>query len=131
MKRSSALGTLVLGGALTLPWLGRRRRNRPVDNLTVNKITDSLWVTRRDDGNTAVFAPSKGLTLNIKSSGWGQPLLDKIKTISDEPTTTVIRTHTLYDDVSGNVALRATVEIGSGVGPASGAERLTGFRHGR
>lgn len=139
MKRSSALGTLVLAGALTLPWLG----------------------------NTAVFASSKGLTLvDTKSPGWGQPLLDKIKTLSDKPITTVI-THTHYSHVSGNVALPATVEIiahentakmmpnnetvfkanpgkglpkrtfkdkltiGSGVEPACGAGRLMGFQHGR
>ena len=38
-------------------------------------------------------------------------MLDKIKTISTKPITTVINTHTHYDHVSGNIAVPATVEI--------------------
>ena len=46
--------------------------------------------------------------VDTKNPGWGQPLLDKIKTVSDKPMTTVINTHTHYDHVSGNVAMPAT-----------------------
>jgi glyoxylase-like metal-dependent hydrolase (beta-lactamase superfamily II) len=69
-------------------------------------------VIRGGGGNTAVFATSQGLTIvDTKQPGWGQPLLDKIKTISDKPITTVINTHTHYDHVSANVVMPATVEI--------------------
>ena len=75
-------------------------------------MKDNLWVIRGGGGNTAVFATAKGLTLvDTKSPGWGQPLLDKIKTVSDKPITTVINTHTHYDHVSGNVVMPASVEI--------------------
>ncbi len=113
MKRISVLGTLVLIGALTVAVAAQQPPPQPsVDNLTVEKVKDNLWVIRGGGGNTAVFATAKGVTIvDTKNPGWGQPLLDKIKTVTDKPVTTVINTHTHYDHVSGNVAMPATVEI--------------------
>ena len=115
MKRISVLGTLVFAGALTVAVAAQQPASPPsVDTLTVEKVKDNLWVIRggTSGGNTAVFATAKGLTLvDTKSPGWGQPLLDKIKTISDKPITTIINTHTHYDHVSGNVVVPASVEI--------------------
>jgi cyclase len=114
MKRIIALGTIVLAGALTVAVAAQQPAppQPSVDNLTVEKVKDNLWVIRGGGGNTAVFATAKGLTLvDTKSPGWGQPLLDKIKTISDKPITTVINTHTHYDHVSANVVMPATVEV--------------------
>lgn len=112
MTRILALCTIVLAGALTAV-VGAQQAPQPsVDNLTVEKVKDNLWVIRGGGGNTAVFATAKGLTIvDTKQPGWGQPLLDKIKTISDKPVTTVINTHTHYDHVSANVLMPATVEI--------------------
>ena len=118
MKRIFTLGTIVLAGALTVVVAAQQPTPQPsVENLSVEKVKDNLWVIRgangaNPGGNTAVFATSKGLTIvDTKSPGWGQALLDKIKTISDKPITTVINTHTHYDHVSGNVLMPATVEI--------------------
>lgn len=113
MKRILALGTIVLAGALTVVVAAQQQPPQPsAANLTVEKVKDNLWVIRGGGGNTAVFATAKGLTVvDTKSPGWGQPLLDKIKTFSDKPITTVINTHTHYDHVSANVVMPATVEI--------------------
>jgi len=113
VKRIAVLGALVLGGALTVIVAAQQPAPQPsVDNLTVEKVKDNLWVIRGGGGNTAVFATAKGLTVvDTKQPGWGQPLLDKIKTISDKPITTIINTHTHYDHVSGNVLVPASVEI--------------------
>lgn len=120
MKRIAVLGTVVLAGILTAV-VGAQQQPPAVptaDNLTVERVKDTLWVIRGSigntsgGGNTAVFATSTGLTVvDTKSPGWGPALLDKIKTISDKPVTTVINTHTHYDHVSGNVALPPTVEV--------------------
>ena len=113
MTRIIALGTIVLAGALTVAVAAQQQPPQPsVDNLSVEKVKDNLWVIRGGGGNTAVFATSKGVTVvDTKNPGWGQPLLDKIKTLSDKPITTVINTHTHYDHTSGNIAFPATVEI--------------------
>ena len=128
MKRVFVLGTLVLAGALTVAVAAQQPAPPPqpsVDNLTVEKVRDNLWVIRGGGGNTAVFATANGLTIvDTKSPGWGQPLLDKIKTVSDKPITTVINTHTHYDHVSANVLMPATVEI---IAQENTAKRLPVF----
>lgn len=114
MKRITVLGTLLLGGALTIAVAAQQQQppQPSVDNLTVEKVKDNLWIIRGGGGNTAVYATSRGLTIvDTKNPGWGQALLDKIKTLSDKPITTVINTHTHFDHVSGNVAFPATVEV--------------------
>ncbi len=114
MKRIMTLGTIVFAGALTVAVAAQQPAppQPSVDNLTVEKVKDNLWVIRGGGGNTAVFATAKGLTLvDTKSPGWGQPLLDKIKTVSDKPITTIINTHTHYDHVSGNITVPASVEV--------------------
>jgi glyoxylase-like metal-dependent hydrolase (beta-lactamase superfamily II) len=99
----------VIGGLVTVMAQPAADAPKVID---VEKVKDNLYVLRGGGGNTAVFATSKGLTVvDTKSPGWGQPLLDKIKTISDKPITTVINTHTHYDHVSANVVMPATVEV--------------------
>ena len=101
-------------GTLTMA-VGAMQQPAPapsVDNITVEKVKDNLFVMRGGGGNTAVFITANGVTLvDTKNPGWGQPLLAKIKTVTDKPVTTVINTHTHYDHVSGNVEMPATVEI--------------------
>ncbi len=114
MNRILALGTIGLAGALTMAVAAQQpaQPQPSVDNLTVEKLKDNLWVIRGGGGNTAVFATAKGLTVvDTKSPGWGQPLLDKIKSVSDKPITTIINTHTHYDHVSGNITVPASVEV--------------------
>ena len=113
MKRLIALGTIILAGALTVVVAAQQPQPAPsLDGLTVEKVKDNLFVIRGAGGNTAVFVTSSGVTLvDTKNPGWGQVLLDKVKTITDRPVTRVINTHTHYDHVSGNIAMPATVEI--------------------
>jgi glyoxylase-like metal-dependent hydrolase (beta-lactamase superfamily II) len=48
--------------------------------------------------------------VDTKNPGWGQPLLEKIKSVTDKPIVRIINTHTHGDHVSGNVEFPATVE---------------------
>ncbi len=114
MKRITVLATLVLLGGLSMA-VKAAQQPAPapsVDNITVEKVKDNLFVLRGGGGNTAVFITATGVTLvDTKNPGWGQPLLDKVKTLTDKPVTRVINTHSHYDHTSGNVARPATVEI--------------------
>jgi cyclase len=117
VKRVTILGMLVAIGSLSIAVKAAQQQPPPtpsVDALTVEKVKDNLFVIRGtgSGGNTAVFVTAKGVTLvDTKNPGWGQPLLDKVKTLTDKPVTTVINTHLHYDHVSGNVAMPATAEI--------------------
>jgi glyoxylase-like metal-dependent hydrolase (beta-lactamase superfamily II) len=51
------------------------------------------------------------VVVDTKNPGWGQPLLDAIKTITNKPVTVIINTHTHGDHVSGNVEFPAEVDI--------------------
>ncbi|MDP2317989.1 MAG: MBL fold metallo-hydrolase [Acidobacteriota bacterium] len=114
MKRITVLGALVLLGGLSMAVKAAQQAppQPSADNLTVEKVKDNLFVLGGGGGNTAVFVTATGVTLvDTKNPGWGQPLLDKVKTLTDQPVTRVINTHTHYDHTSGNVAMPATVEI--------------------
>jgi cyclase len=120
MTRMPVLASIVLAGALTVAVAAQTPAPQTpppqpsVDNLTVEKVKDNLFVIRGagSGGNVAVFVTAKGVTLvDTKNPGWGQPLLDKVKTLTDKPVTMVINTHLHYDHVSGNVSMPAVTEI--------------------
>jgi cyclase len=76
------------------------------------KLKDNLWVLKGGGGNTAVFVTTNGVVVvDAKNPGWGKPILDKIKELTNKPITTLINTHTHGDHVSGNVEFPATVDI--------------------
>jgi len=55
-------------------------------------------------GNTAAFVTATGVVIvDTKLPGWGRPIIDKVKELTNKPITTIINTHTHYDHVSGNV----------------------------
>jgi glyoxylase-like metal-dependent hydrolase (beta-lactamase superfamily II) len=78
----------------------------------IDKLKENLYVMKGGGGNSAVFITADGVTVvDTKLPGWGRPLLDKIKTVTDKPVTRIINTHTHFDHVSGNVEFPATVEV--------------------
>jgi cyclase len=111
MKRTIVLGILVGLGAIAAVKAQQPDPNAP-KNIEVEKVKDTLYVLRGGGGNTAVFLTANGVTVvDAKNPGWGKPILDKIKTITDKPVTTLINTHTHGDHVSGNVEFPATVDV--------------------
>jgi cyclase len=110
MKRGIVIGALlVLGGLAGLK--AQQPANAPMV-IEVEKVKDTLYVLRGGGGNTAVFLTAGGVVVvDAKNPGWGKPILDKIKTITDKPVVTLINTHTHGDHVSGNVEFPATVDV--------------------
>ena len=126
MKRRIVLGALVMIGALSVavsalqqPPAGQGRQGGggqqappSADSIMVDKLKDNLFVLRGGGGNTAAFITANGVVLvDTKLPGWGQPIIDKLKTLTDKPVTTIINTHTHFDHNSGNVQFPATVEV--------------------
>jgi cyclase len=112
------LVALVTAGALSVavaayqqPAGGGQAAARVVE---VEKLKDNLFVLRGQmgGGNTAVFVMSNGVTVvDTKNPGWGQPILDKIKELTNKPVVRIINTHSHGDHVSGNVEFPDTVEV--------------------
>jgi len=116
MRRQIVLGVLFAAGAFSMsvtalqqPAGGGQPAARVVE---VEKLRDNLYMMRGGGGNSAVFITAGGVVVvDTKNPGWGQPLLDKIKTVTDRPVTMIINTHTHGDHVSGNVEFPATVDV--------------------
>src|SRR4029079_16528833 len=120
-SRSAVLGVLLLcGGSVTAAMYQQNpdrggRQCRGADSahvIQVDKLKDNLFVLRGGGGNTAVFVAGDGVTVvDTKIPGWGQPLLAKIKELTDRPVIRIINSHTHYDHVGGNVDFPTTVDI--------------------
>jgi glyoxylase-like metal-dependent hydrolase (beta-lactamase superfamily II) len=117
MKRLIVLGSILVFGALTLTATAVQQNPKPsASAIEVDKLADNLYVlkalTAGGGGNTAVFISASGVVvIDTKNPGWGQPLIEKIKTLTDKPVTMIINTHTHGDHVSGNVEFPATVDV--------------------
>jgi glyoxylase-like metal-dependent hydrolase (beta-lactamase superfamily II) len=109
--RVAILGTVLLVGALSLVGGAREQGDMLI---AVEQLEDNLYVLRGEGGggNTGVFVTTTGVVVvDTKNPGWGQPILDAIAELTDNPITTLINTHSHGDHVSGNVAFPATVDF--------------------
>lgn len=113
MKRCVVLGTLVAAWMFSIGLAAFQQPAQPAEKvIEFDKIKDNLYVLKGGGGNTAVFITANGVVVvDTKNPGWGQPILDKIKTLTDKPVTTIINTHTHGDHVSGNVEFPPTVDV--------------------
>jgi len=113
MKRIAVLNVLFGVGLVSLTFAGQRGGGQQAPRIIeVEKLKDNLFLLKGGGGNTTVFVTSMGVVVvDAKNPGWGQPVLDKIKELTNKPITTLINTHTHADHVSGNVEFPATVQI--------------------
>src|SRR5947208_9819067 len=108
MKRIIILFAFLAVSALSIT-IAARQQDKAVE---VQKLKDNLYVLTGGGGNTAVFITANGVVVvDAKNPGWGTPILNKIKELTNKPVTTLINTHTHGDHVSGNVEFPATVDI--------------------
>jgi glyoxylase-like metal-dependent hydrolase (beta-lactamase superfamily II) len=107
MKRILVLGLLLVSGMVSI---GAAMRQAP-QVIEVEKVRDNLYLLTSSSpadratfsgGNVAVFVTDSGVTLvDTKLAAWGQTLLDRIKSVTNKPVTTIINTHT-HGDHTGN-----------------------------
>src|SRR6267378_4708966 len=117
MRRRIVLSGLLAFGALFVTVAAFQQPPKPAASaIKVTKLKDNLFVLNAlaagGGGNTSVFITNNVVVaVATKNPGWGQPLLEKIKTLTSKPVTMIINTHTHGDHVSGNVEFPATVEV--------------------
>src|SRR2546427_5519468 len=118
MKRGLVLGLLIAAGGLSMAASGFQAppAGPPAAALAatkIEKVKDNLYVIITGSGvanpeafsggNTAVFITDTGVVVvDTKLPGWGQTVLDLIKTVTDKPVTTIINTHSHIDHAGGN-----------------------------
>ena len=80
-------------------------------------------------GNTGVFITDTGVVVvDTKLAGWGQVLLDRIRTVTDKPITTIINTHTHGDHTGSNEFFGTTVETIVHEKTKANMERMPAFQ---
>ena len=113
MSRALSLTALLVVGAVAAA-VGAACQARPAQTLVVevDKISGNLYVLRGGGGNTAAFITASGVVLvDTKVPGWGNAVLEKVKTLTSQPVTTIINTHTHFDHVGSNPEFPATIEV--------------------
>ena len=114
MTRVWVLTALIAAGAASLQIAGLSGQ-APADGAKVvelQKLKDNLYLLTGGGGNSAVFVTDLGVVLvDTKLAGWGQPILDKIKSVTNKPVTTIINTHAHADHTGSNEFFPTSVEI--------------------
>ena len=116
MTRTLVLSGLAAFGAVSLTIVAAQQPKPAASALKVQKLADNLFVLNAlaggGGGNTSIFVTATGVVVvDTKNPGWGQPLLEVIKTLTPKPVTLIVNTHTHGDHVSGNVEFPATVDV--------------------
>ena len=105
------LAGICLGLAgLWLLWSQAQQQRPP---LTMEKVTENLYVIIGNGGNVAAMPTSEGVLLVDDKFAQDAPeIMAKVKTISDKPVRYVLNTHQHGDHTGGNeVMLAASAEI--------------------
>jgi cyclase len=131
MKRLVVLGTILLVGGLSLVASALQAPPAPPAEKVaeIEKVKDNLFMIKGGGGNTAAFITDKGVVVvDTKLAGWGQAILDKIKTVTDKPVSTIINTHTHGDHTGSNEFFGATVETVVQDNTKANMEKMDAFK---
>src|SRR5262249_15396733 len=94
----------------------------------LQKLKDNLYLLT-GGGNSLAFVTDLGVVLvDTKLTGWGQPMLDKIKSVTTKPVTTIINTHSHGGQIGGNEFFPTSVEIIAQENTRFNMDKLEGFR---
>lgn len=128
MKRFAVLLGLLLVGAISLV-AAEQGQQRPPANLELHKVKENLYMISGGGGNTAAFITEKGVVVvDTKLSGFGQAILDKVKSVTSKPVTMVINTHTHGDHVGSNNAFTGAVEFVAHENCKASMEKMPAFQ---
>ncbi|HET9831101.1 MAG TPA: MBL fold metallo-hydrolase [Vicinamibacterales bacterium] len=122
MRRAILLGTLIVVGGLSLVVSGQApgASEKSIAAAKIAKVKDNLYVisgsgaedtTAFSGGNVAVFITDAGVTIvDAKLPGFGQTIVDRVKSVTSKPITRIINTHTHNDHTGSNEFFGASIE---------------------
>jgi len=147
MKRSVLLGVTLLVGSLSMAVAaGMDFQAAPAQAaqpqgprvIDIVKLKDNLYVLTSSTpgnpatfsgGNVAVFITDGGVTLvDTKLAGWGQAVLDKVKSVTAKPVTRIINTHTHGDHTGNDGFFGTTVEIVAQENTKTNMQKMDAFK---
>ena len=139
MRRGIILGAVTAAGALSVSVGALQQLNQgAVDAAAIEQVKDNLYVITGSPpadralfsgGNVGVFVMERGVAVvDTKLPGWGQVLLDRIRTVTDKPIVTIINTHTHGDHVGSNEFFPDTVDIVAHANTKTNMEGMDSFQ---
>ena len=133
-RRYAILGTIVLAGALSMALA----QAPSVIDIKVEKVRDNLYLITGGRqmptegsiaGNTTVFVADSGVVLiDTKYPGYGKAILDRVKSITSKPVTTIINTHTHGDHTGSNAEFPKTVTFVAHENTKANMARMDAFK---
>lgn len=137
MRRGIVLGFLIAVGGLSLMAAGAQAPPpQGPKNIEMQKLKDNLYVLLSNvagspafsGGTTAVYITDTGVVLvDTKLAGWGQAVLDKVRSVTDKPVTMIINTHT-HGDHTGNDGFFGNVDIVAHENTKANMEKMDAFK---
>jgi len=144
MRRSVVLAALIVVGGFSMV-LAAFQAPAPAGPTPaglaatkIEKVKENLYIITgsapapRDafsGGNTAVFITDTGVVVvDTKLAGWGQVILDRIKTVTSKPVTMIINTHTHGDHTGSNEFFGANVETVVHENTKANMEKMDAFK---
>jgi cyclase len=101
MRRTLAIriaAVVIAGAGVWLAWA-----QTPRSPLTIEKVTDNLYVIIGNGGNVAVLPTNEGVLLvDDKFDQDGPEIRAKVKSVSDQPIRYIVNTHQHGDHTGGN-----------------------------
>src|SRR5881396_3551973 len=145
MTRGVVLGLLISIGGLSMAVAAYQAPQPPAGPTPqalavtkIEKVKDNLYMITGSTpvpreafsgGNTGVFITDAGVVVvDTKLAGWGQVILDKIKSVTSKPVTTIINTHTHGDHTGSNEFFPATVDIVAHENTKANMEKMDAFK---
>ena len=112
MRRAGILAVLLAAGSVAVAVGAARGQAQQPQTAEIEKVRENLFVITGGGGNTAAFITDKGVVLvDTKLANWGERIMEKMKSVTDKPVTTIINTHTHGDHVGSNEFFDPSVEI--------------------
>jgi cyclase len=134
MRRISALGALLAIGVLSIVV----RAQPDLIDIRLEKVTDNLFIVtggrmRPTEGGisgvTTVFVADAGVVvIDTKYAGFGNQILDRIRSVTPKPVTTIINTHTHGDHTGSNSEFPRTVEVIAHENTKANMARMDAFK---
>ena len=112
MRRAGILAVLLAAGSVAVAVGAARGQAQQPQTAEIEKVRENLFVITGGGGNTAAFITDTGVVLvDTKLANWGERIMEKVKSVTDKPVTTIINTHTHGDHVGSNEFFDPSVEI--------------------
>jgi len=95
----------------------------------IEQVKNNLYVITGGGGNTGALVTDDGVVIvDTKNPGWGDAILEKIRTVTDQPVTMIINTHTHGDHVGSNIDFARPVEVIAHTNTKTNMERMDAFQ---